>query len=597
MLECGVPTGQPSNRPWEAFLASPPAAQNPRYEAHESPPLLLTLGLGLQFSFIASATLLITPVIVATASGEGDPYLVWMVFASLLVVGVATLLQVRRVGPVDAGSVLPMATAPFCITAVTDGGPATLMALTLVTAALQIAISRWLFILRRVVTPTVGGTVMMVLSITLSSVVFGLLDDAAEAEPVAAPVTAFVTLVVVAVLLLRGSAIVRLWAPVIGIVVGCVTAAALGIYEPDAVLDARWVGPPTELPALGLDFGVAFWTLIPAFLFLGVIISIQVNGEAITKQRVSWRDDRAVDFREVQGALSGGGMANLLAGMTGAVPNIINAGIISFTQITGVASRTVGYCIGATFIVVAFLPKVSGLLSTIPGPVMTGYLIMVTGTLFVEGARTVIQTEQDRQKLTAAGVAFWLGAAFQFDLFTLPNAHPVLDALLSSGVTTGGLAIVAMVLFLELTGQRWMRFRSQLDIEALPDLNAFMARFAARSGWNTAMVDRLNAVAEETLLTLAPLDLDLEAEENGQSERGLVVLASKDGLEAELEFIGGGNEENLEDRIRQLQQHDAETPVEREISLQLLRHFASSVQHHQYHDTEVITVRVVPPEA
>ena len=134
-----------------------------------------------------------------------------------------------RLGPVGAGSVIPMATAPFaipfCITAVTDGGPATLMALTLVTAAVQIAISRWLFILRRVVTPTVGGTVMMILSITLSSVVFGLLDDAAEVEPVAAPVTAFVTLVVVAVLLLRGSAIVRLWAPVIGIVVGCVTAA------------------------------------------------------------------------------------------------------------------------------------------------------------------------------------------------------------------------------------------------------------------------------------------------------------------------------------------------------------------------------------
>ena len=584
-------------------MSSTPASQNPRYEAHEKPPLRVTLGLGLQFSFIASATLLITPVIVANASDEGDAYLVWMVFASLLVVGVATLLQVRRVGPVGAGSVLPMATAPFaipfCITAVTDGGPSTLMALTLVTAVVQLAISRWLFILRRVVTPTVGGTVMMILSITLSSVVFGLLDDAAEIEPVAAPLTALVTLVVVAVLLLRGNAVLRLWAPVIGIVVGCVTAAALGIYEPDAVVDAAWIGPPTELPDLGLDFGVEFWTLIPAFLFLGVIISIQVNGESITKQRVSWRDDRAVDFREVQGALSGGGVANLLAGMTGAVPNIINAGIISFTQITGVAARTVGYTIGVTFIVVAFLPKVSGLLSTIPGPVMTGYLIMVTGTLFVEGARTVIQTEQDRQKLTAAGVAFWLGAAFQFDLFTLPNAHPVLDALLSSGVTTGGLAIVLMVLFLEITGQRRMRFRSQLDIDALPDLNAFMARFSARGGWDDAMTDRLNAVAEETLLTLAPLDLelDLDSEDDGQSERGLVVLATKDGDEAELEFIGGGNDENLEDRIRQLQQHDSETPGEREISLQLLRHFASDVRHQQYQDTEVITVRVIPPEA
>ena len=85
-------------------------------------------------------------------------------------------------------------------------------------------ISRWLFLLRRLVTPTVGGTVMMILSITLASVVFGLLDDASEAEPVAAPVTALATLIVVAVLTFRGTPILRLWAPMIGIVAGCAVA-------------------------------------------------------------------------------------------------------------------------------------------------------------------------------------------------------------------------------------------------------------------------------------------------------------------------------------------------------------------------------------
>ena len=73
-----------------------PAVGNPRYEAHESPSLLASLGFGLQFSLIASATLLVTPVIVASESGEGEWYVVWMVFASLVVVGLSTLLQVRR---------------------------------------------------------------------------------------------------------------------------------------------------------------------------------------------------------------------------------------------------------------------------------------------------------------------------------------------------------------------------------------------------------------------------------------------------------------------------------------------------------------------
>ena len=135
----------------------------------------------------------------------------------------------------------------------------------LVTAAAQLVISKWLFILRRIVTPTVGGTVMMILSITLASVVFALLNDAAEADPVAAPLTALATLVVVAALILRASSALRLWAPVVGIVVGCGVAAGFGIYDVEKVLHAPWVGLPSEWPGLTVDFGVPFWTLVPSF--------------------------------------------------------------------------------------------------------------------------------------------------------------------------------------------------------------------------------------------------------------------------------------------------------------------------------------------
>ena len=556
-------------------------------------PFLASLGFGLQFSLIASATLLVTPVIVASESGRGESYVVWMVFASLVVVGLSTMLQVRRLGPAGAGAVLPMFTAafaiPFCITAVVDGGPATLTTLVIVSAVIQVVISKWLFILRRIVTPTVGGTVMMILSITLASVVFGLLDRASEVEPVAAPLTALATLVIVSALTLRGSAVVRLWGPLIGIVGGCVVAAAFGIYDIDRVIQAPWVGLPTEWPGLALDFGIPFWTLLPAFLFLGVIISIQVNGASIAMQRVSWREDRAVDFRQVQGALAGTGASNLMAGVTGTVPNVINPGMVSFTQITGVASRRVGYCIGLIFLVLAFLPKASGLLSTIPGPVMTGYLIMITGALFVDGARTLIQTEENRQKVVVAGVCFWIGASFQFGLFNLPDIGPVWGALFKSAVTTGGLAAIVMILYLELTSPRRMRFQSKLHIDSLPELNEFIAKFAASRGWDTAMKDKLSAVAEETLLTLAPLDLELsldldaEDDEDDGETRQLVVVASSDEAVADLEFIGGGgDDENIEDRVRQLQLHDEETPVEQELSLRLLRSYASSVRHQQF---------------
>ena len=96
------------------------------------------------------------------------------------------------------------------------------------------------------------------------------------------------------------------------------------------------------------------------------------------------------------------------------------------------------------------------------------------------------------------------------------------------------------------------------------------------------MKDRLSAVAEETLLTLAPLDLEGLGDNDDDTEetRRLVVLASSEGPVADLEFIGGGDEESL---------------IENEISLLLLRRYASSVRHQQYHGTDIITVRVGPP--
>ena len=50
----------------------------------------------------------------------------------------------------------------------------------------------------------------------------------------------------------------------------------------------------------------------------------------------------------------------------------------------------------------------------------------------------------------------------------------------------------------------------------------------------------------------------------------------------------------LEDRLALLGGLSAELPVERDVSLRLLRHLATSVRHQKYHDTDIVTVRVDP---
>ena len=59
--------GLPLYPGWESIL--PATSRTPRYEAHENPPLTASLGFAAQFSVIASVTLLVTPVVVAKASG------------------------------------------------------------------------------------------------------------------------------------------------------------------------------------------------------------------------------------------------------------------------------------------------------------------------------------------------------------------------------------------------------------------------------------------------------------------------------------------------------------------------------------------------
>lgn len=80
---------------------------------------------------------------------------------------------------------------------------------------------------------------------------------------------------------------------------------------------------------------------------------------------------------------------------------------------TGVAARRVGVVIGATFLVVAFFPKLTALLIAIPPPVVGAYITVLIGLLFVQGMKLVIEDGLDHRKAAVVGVSFWLGTGFQ----------------------------------------------------------------------------------------------------------------------------------------------------------------------------------------
>ncbi|MCY3637494.1 MAG: hypothetical protein OXG80_00125, partial [Chloroflexi bacterium] len=297
-----------------------------RYEPDENPPLLIVIGAGVQAALINLAAVVLAVVIVIRISGVSESYIPWAIFATLVVSGISTFLQAARVWRIGAGHVLVMGTSgaffAVCVAALANAGPATMATLIIVSSLFQFLMASRLSLLRRIFTPLVTGTVILLIAVTVMPLVFDLLTDVPEgSSPIAAPIAAIVTLVVIAVMVMRAPPSMRLWSPIIGIVIGCLVAAPFGLYDTEAIIDAAWFGVPLGTwPGIELTPGVEFWALLPAFVVVTLVGAMETVGDGVAVQQVSRRTRRATDFRVVQGALNADGVGNLLSGLLGTLP-------------------------------------------------------------------------------------------------------------------------------------------------------------------------------------------------------------------------------------------------------------------------------------
>ena len=554
---------------------------------------MASLGLGFQQVVGLLAAMAATTSIVARAGGQSEDYLAWIFFAALVICGLGTIFQTYRIWRFGSGYATNVVTATafiaVCITALLEGGPAILSSLIVVSALVQFVLISRLSLLRRIITPVVAGTVLMLLSSTIISVVLGRLSDVPEGAPLAgAPIVAAVTLGIVLGLRLFASPALQQWTPVIGILVGCSVAIPFGLYDFSGAVEAPWVGiPSNSWPGFDLSLSASFWALLPGFVIVNLAVMINSISDTVAIQQVSWRRPRATDFRVVQGAHNLVVVTNLIAALVGTLPNMIGAASSARVFLTGVAARRVGVYGGGILIAAAFSPKLIALVIAIPRPVMAAYLTVMLSLLFVQGMRTVFQGGLDARKATVVGVSLWIGVGFQNQIIFPEMLSGTWETLLSNGMTTGAVSVILLTLLMELTAQRRRRLKTELDVSALSRIDAFLQEVGSKAGWNEASIERLRSAGEETISSLLS-----QGDDHAASNRQRLMLSARrvDG-KIELEFMATSEEENLEDRLAYLSD-EPDMQDEREISFRLLRHYASSVQHRKYQDIDIVTVEV-----
>ena len=373
----------------------------------------------------------------------------------------------------------------------------------------------------------------------------------------------------------------------LGILSGCIVSSFFGLYETSSIGEAAWIGIPSSSgwPGLNIEFSSETFSLLFSFLFITVIGAIETIGDGVAIQRVSWRKNKTVDFRAVQGAVNADAVGNLLSGFMGTVPNTTYSSSISIVEITGVASRKVGMWIGVIFLFVSFSPKVLAILLAIPTSVGAAYLFILLGSLFSLGLKIVVQDGMDTKKAIIVGASFWFGVGFQNKQIFFESLGEFWGPFLADGMTSGGLMAIVLTFIMRFTTRRKASVKVDLKVGSLTQIKDFLGKFIEKSNWDKASLKRIEAVGEEALITLSKEEDD---------SRQLLITAEWDNDVAKLEFMAALKErKNLEDQMALISEQDNEFQ-EREISLRLLRHLSSSVKHQQYQDMDIITIYVDP---
>ncbi len=568
--------------------------ENVRYEPDDRCPLHLAISVAVQGVMIPLTNTVLYVTVIVLAADRGGDYVSWAVFSALAISGVLTLLQASRLGRFGAGHMALTGSGPhflaISVLTLTRADVPTLASLIAVSSLVQFALAQWLPLLRRIITPTVSGTALMLIAVTVMSIAVRRVGDIPEgALPVSGPAAAAATLAVGVMLAMRGSGIWRLWAVLIGIASGCAVAALFGLYDLQRLFDAPWVYAPDAAGWPGLDLrpGAEFWTLLPAFLIVNLVVAVKTSGDGVVIQRISRARPQATDFRIVQATVNTNGLGTLLCGLAGTLPPLIYIpSVAALVNLTGVASRNVGYIIGGILLALALFPKAAALLLITPSPVMGAFLMITMGLLFVEGIRMVSSDGLNPMKGLIVGISLSIGVGLENQNVLAELLGPVWGALLGNGLTVGIAAAILMTVFIELTNPRPRRLETTLDMASLPGIDEFLGELASRIGWNDASTGRLRAVGEETLLCLLQSGKDYGA---GSAPR--LVIVARPGASAELEYMAVFDEENIEDQLTYLSEED-QMPEEHEASFRLLRHYASSVSHRKYHGIDIVTVRV-----
>ncbi|MEI8594444.1 uracil-xanthine permease family protein [Photobacterium sp. Hal280] len=443
---------------------TPPRSSDLIYRLNDRPPLPQTLFAALQH-LLAMFVAVITPsLIICQALGLPASDTNTIVSMSLLASGVASFIQIRTIGPVGSGLLSIQGTSFNFLGPIIGAGLAmkaggadvpTMMAAifgTILAASLtEVAISRILQHTRRIITPLVSGIVVTLIGLTLIQIgltsigggyaaiengSFGSLDKL---------LLAGIVLGLIVLLNRMKNPYLRVSSIVIAMAAGTLTAWGMGMIDSSQLAETSLIAVPAPM-----QYGLGFdWSLLIPLVIVFAITSLEAIGDITATSETSEQPvSGPIYMKRIKGGVLADGINSALAAVLNSFPNSTfsqNNGII---QLTGVASRYIGYFVAGMLVLLGLFPAVAGLVQLIPEPVLGGATIVMFGTIAASGVRIISRCELDRRAILIMALSFSMGLGIAQKPEILQFMPDVVKSILSSGMAAGGLTAILLNLIL-----------------------------------------------------------------------------------------------------------------------------------------------------
>lgn len=427
-------------------IGTPEELRDPNY----LPPLWSAVPLGIQHvlaMFVANVT---PAIIVAGAAGFGFgsdsadfPEMLYLIQMSMLFAGVATLFQTVTIGRVGAALPIVQGTSfafiPIMIPLVAGKGVDGLAALftgVLIGGLFHAALGTVIGRIRFALPPLVTGLVVLMIGLALVKV--GI-EYAAGGVPLKAQGSeaygswaswsaALVVIVVTLGLKFFARGMLSISAVLVGIAAGYVYCLLTGKLPVGAITGSWSQAAAFALPMpfrYGWEISVA---AIIGFCLMAFVSAVETVGDVsgITKGGAG----REATDREIEGATYADGFGTAVAGVFGGLPNTSFSQNVGLIAMTGVMSRHV-VTIGALFLILCGLvPKIGGLIRTIPIEVLGGGVIVMFGMVVAAGISMLSDVIWNRRNMVIFAVALSVGLGLQLEAMgTAPGGVDALQHL------------------------------------------------------------------------------------------------------------------------------------------------------------------------